>query len=389
MADARGTGVFDSGAPQSDGMVKQDGSFHRDVRQAIAALGPVARRPMPTTTAMHLGSWLGWPSWLRDDTSLTCSGPLPSHVSTADDLIIIANILHHAGETAILERLIEDGPQTVGPIAALAFAHAPTLGSGLQSLVRLINVNEPHLRASITVQGERHAVALEPTAPLGRVTNFIALISMASAYRLIAATSFDALDEVELHSTYVDDNDMAKIWRHFRCRVRAGASTNRLSVPSSWCARSHPQSDQNLWALASAQIADAERTRFADTVVLEYRHKVAQILAEQRRVPLLKQIAAESGISVRTISRLFASHGTGFHAMVDQERRLRAATLINDPSLGLPEIAVALGFSDMSSFGRSFRQWFGSSPGKFRRAGKQASGLCERDFQYNSQGANR
>lgn len=35
--------------------------------------------------------------------------------------------------------------------------------------------------------------------------------------------------------------------------------------------------------------------------------------------------------------------------------------------LHAPDMGQALGFSDMSSFGRSFRLWFGDTPGNLRR----------------------
>ena len=99
----------------------------------------------------------------------------------------------------------------------------------------------------------------------------------------------------------------------------------------------------------------------------EIRVKVAQILSDKQRAPRLKQMAAETGVSPRTITRLLAAQGTSFHEIVEQERRFRAATLINDPSLSLETVATSLGFTDMSSFGRSFRSWFGQPPGRFRK----------------------
>jgi len=41
--------------------------------------------------------------------------------------------------------------------------------------------------------------------------------------------------------------------------------------------------------------------------------------------------------------------------------------VIADQSISLAEAARALGFSDMSSFGRSVRNWFGETPGNLRK----------------------
>jgi len=73
------------------------------------------------------------------------------------------------------------------------------------------------------------------------------------------------------------------------------------------------------------------------------------------------------GRSSRTIVRLLARHDTGFHALVEQERKARALLVIADHSVSLAKAARMLGFSDMSSFGRSFRRWFGDTPGNLRK----------------------
>jgi AraC-like DNA-binding protein len=85
-------------------------------------------------------------------------------------------------------------------------------------------------------------------------------------------------------------------------------------------------------------------------------------------VARLKQAAAQFNLSSRTIVRLLARHDTSFHALVEQERKARAMLVIADESISLAEASRQLGFSDMSSFGRSFRQWFGDTPGSVRKA---------------------
>jgi AraC-like DNA-binding protein len=72
-------------------------------------------------------------------------------------------------------------------------------------------------------------------------------------------------------------------------------------------------------------------------------------------------------MSERSLGRMLAAAGTSFQAIIDDERRSRAARMINDPSLSLKDIADLLGFPDVSSFGRSFRRWFNDTPGHMRR----------------------
>lgn len=79
-------------------------------------------------------------------------------------------------------------------------------------------------------------------------------------------------------------------------------------------------------------------------------------------------------MSSRTIVRVLARQNTSFHKLVEAERKARALALIGDTSLSLAEVAETLGFSDMSSFGRSFRAWFGQTPGNLRKLSLQKQG---------------
>lgn len=341
-------------------------AFHADALRAIEQLGPLAAREVSTATTMYFGNWLEWPGWLRNGTSLGCSGPLPKVISTADDLLIIANLLEHAGETTLLSWVLQDIRQPIGPIGALAFTNAPTLNDALRSLVRLININGPYLSASLEVREEQLLFRFEEKVPLGRLAHFMGLMAMVLAYRLVATMTHDTPDKVQLQSTYPEDSEVRHLLPQLGCNTQTGGTLNVLSIPSDWKLKQNTLADGNLWRLANEQIASRERVRGAPDALAEIRARVATFLTEQRRAPRLKQMASEMKASPRTLTRLLSAHQTDFHEIVEQERRLRAMMLINDPSLTLAEIAVALGFTDMSSFGRSFRHWFGVPPGQFR-----------------------
>jgi len=84
-------------------------------------------------------------------------------------------------------------------------------------------------------------------------------------------------------------------------------------------------------------------------------------------LPQLDSVAAVMGVSVRTLQRRLAEHGVDFSSIVERTRFEAAMRLMADRSIGLLEIALDLGYSDLSSFSRAFRRWTGVSPGRFRR----------------------
>lgn len=78
-------------------------------------------------------------------------------------------------------------------------------------------------------------------------------------------------------------------------------------------------------------------------------------------------VARALHMSVRTLQRKLAGAGTTFRAVSETVRGKLAEEYLNDPNVGIAEVAFLLGFSDQSSFNRAFRRWTGKSPGKWRR----------------------
>jgi AraC-like DNA-binding protein len=100
--------------------------------------------------------------------------------------------------------------------------------------------------------------------------------------------------------------------------------------------------------------------------------KVFQLIEARLQEPELNlsEIAAEYGISVRNLQKLFETSGQNFTSYLRQRRLERcrddlAATLKHQ--LSISEICYRWGFSDPAYFSRTFRDQFGLSPREFRK----------------------
>ena len=80
-------------------------------------------------------------------------------------------------------------------------------------------------------------------------------------------------------------------------------------------------------------------------------------------------IAAEMGISRRTLGKMFEQHGIGIMEYVILERLERAARDLTSPSqrgISVTEIAYRWGFKNTSHFCKRFRDHFGMAPSEVR-----------------------
>lgn len=79
-------------------------------------------------------------------------------------------------------------------------------------------------------------------------------------------------------------------------------------------------------------------------------------------------VAGELGMSVRSLQRDLRNAGTSFRELAEDGRRNRAEVLLSRPWLNFTEIAMQLGYSQVSSFNRAVKRWTGATPSQLRRA---------------------
>ncbi|MCQ9637622.1 helix-turn-helix domain-containing protein [Chryseobacterium sp. WG14] len=81
----------------------------------------------------------------------------------------------------------------------------------------------------------------------------------------------------------------------------------------------------------------------------------------------LEDIASQSGMSVRSMTRLFKTRlGISFVQYLKMLRIIRAMELIKDTDLSMSEIAYEIGYSNISAFSNTFQQLTNMRPTEFK-----------------------
>lgn len=87
----------------------------------------------------------------------------------------------------------------------------------------------------------------------------------------------------------------------------------------------------------------------------------------------VRRLAEVSGVSEAHFARSFKqAFGVPPHRYLLTRRMERAATLLRDTDLPITEIAFATGWNSLGSFGRTFRDITGESPGTLRERSRAA-----------------
>jgi len=81
-----------------------------------------------------------------------------------------------------------------------------------------------------------------------------------------------------------------------------------------------------------------------------------------------ESVAAALNLSLRTLQRRLRENDTVYRELLESVRRDLAGKYLANSRYSITEISYLLGFSEPSSFARSFRRWNGTSPTALRRA---------------------
>ncbi|WP_198666029.1 AraC family transcriptional regulator [Tropicimonas sp. IMCC34043] len=88
-------------------------------------------------------------------------------------------------------------------------------------------------------------------------------------------------------------------------------------------------------------------------------------------------VAARMGLGKRTLQRRLAAEGHNFVDLLALFRAERAKALLIETEFSQQQIAASLGYREVNSFRRAFRNWTGMTPAEFRANHlKSSPGLC-------------
>jgi len=103
-----------------------------------------------------------------------------------------------------------------------------------------------------------------------------------------------------------------------------------------------------------------------------YRRAVDRLEARARDASFgIDTLAADLGVSRRTLQRVFSEHGDGFTSRLQAVRLDRARSRLLGGETNILTVAYDSGFNDLSHFYRLFRDRFGVAPGQVRALWQQ------------------
>jgi AraC-like DNA-binding protein len=124
-------------------------------------------------------------------------------------------------------------------------------------------------------------------------------------------------------------------------------------------------SDPVAYRLAIADLRESLAHRIGPK---SYSDRVRMSLDEAAELKTCQTVAEELAVSASTLKRRLHEEGTTFSELLESSLLERATLRLLDRSMSISEIAVDLGYSDLTNFSHAFKRWTGQSPRQFRES---------------------
>ena len=123
---------------------------------------------------------------------------------------------------------------------------------------------------------------------------------------------------------------------------------------------SDPQLAAMLDATLTRRLADADRGSLAMQLSIWLEERLPE------GEPSLAEAASRVHMSVRSLQRRLGDEDMTWKQLLEKTRRLLVERHLQAPNMSITQLAFLLGFSDVSSFSRAFKKWYGMAPSHYR-----------------------
>ncbi len=255
-----------------------------------------------------------------------------------------------------------------GPLGVATFS-GPDLRTGLALLAKYAHTRSDFFNITVSDQPEGTRVSFTESFDLDDLRVFITesvLIGLFSAINFFAGVGqFNGL----VHFAYPKPEYWQKYHDYFGANIKFNQQVTEIIVPESILSIPSPAADpvmhQEAIAICARQLKEIKGDE-SGSPVLSTAEVVSKLMYENPgRIWSLKEVAAKLNVSPRTLIRKLQSEGTNFQLIRDEQAKKQAANYLKDANLSVESIGHLMGFSDASSFRRSFKRWFGETPSQY------------------------
>lgn len=253
-----------------------------------------------------------------------------------------------------------------GHLGVAAFS-SQNLGEALNTFVRFSDVREQIIEINASNESDGFHIQLTEPVDLGELRFFLIESIISAIYSAVRFFTGQSAIDGSIHFTYPAPTYKKRYEAAFLMPVHFSAQVTEIIIPHEALLIPSPVADEHLHQEAVEHCANLLRTMHQHT----FKDKVRSLLLNNPgKLWTLEEVASQLHLSPRTLIRKLANEKTKFQEVRDdlikqQAKSYLSNAKLNNKTMTVESIALLLGFSDVSSFRRSFKRWFGMSPAEY------------------------
>lgn len=233
------------------------------------------------------------------------------------------------------------------------------------------------ISAHIKLQPLRQTIAIAQFNPMARPPCLLWEFDVARREELATIVEFSVMTYARLsrqvlgeppvlhavHFQHQPQFDVTRYENAFGCPVSFGMPETRMEIAVRQMFRPS--------RFANRVLIDAASKRYEEPVswllggkpylARSYFYLTSEI---DKSPPTLDRMAASLGESERSLRRRLVHEGMGFRDLLDRVRKDLCALYALEGQRAIGEIALLLGYSEISAFTRAYKRWYGVAPSK-------------------------
>ena len=247
----------------------------------------------------------------------------------------------------------------------LTVSQLPSLGDALSQIDKDLYLHARGAHLSQTRRGENVVVEVEIDIPSSRGILQLMQMSVGHVATFIEETldlpapGFPLLlrqNAPPLGSSALDGDTLA--------RVAFGTRYNGVRIPASWLQRK-PRYDEAALQAHFQEYLKVLQRRYPDNLHDQVRDIIGRILPSGECS--LERVAAALDLHQRVLQMRLKQSGSSFTELLKESRLEIAEQHLRHRSMAITDLALRLGYADVSVFSRNFKRWTGLSPSQWQK----------------------
>ena len=249
--------------------------------------------------------------------------------------------------------------------------NSPTLLDAMDNIQRFYKVGREGHDCSVERYGPQVAFRFRVADPALRGLRHTSEYLAATVVRGCRDLTWQSISPVRAEFIHDEPDDRVEYFKFLGCQVKFGAEWDAVIYAEETTRLPVKGADTKLLEVLEATCQELlGPTPKGRDLVREVRHLIIERLPAGSAS--INAIAGELGLSSKTLERRLAEQGESFSALLDRTQFNAVTHYLEDPDMGLTQVAYLAGYTESAALVRAFKRWTGETPAKFRERSRSA-----------------